>query len=251
MYVLGAVSEQETAEVEDFARQYPEVAAEISVIRESLENYAFTLEKPAPASVKENLRKNLFARGIQPAPALISEPPQIRRLVWMPYAMAASFLAFMMSVGFNFMLGGRLEKTQQKLATLEARNQEMAVTLQTSRQTAQAMAGKIEFINNPGTKMVMLKGMEKAKNAWIAVYWNRDKKELMLAQHDLPPPPAGMQYQVWAVMGGKKMDAGMLEMTSGLQGLKSIPEAQAFVITLEKSGGNITPTGEMYAMGNV
>ena len=73
--------------------------------------------------------------------------------------------------------------------------------------------------------------------------------------NSLPVPSADKQYQLWAIVDGKPVDAGVFTMTSdsaSIQKMKSISGAQAFAVTLEKKGGNPTPTmTAMYLMGNV
>ncbi len=62
------------------------------------------------------------------------------------------------------------------------------------------------------------------------------------------------QYQLWAIVNGKPVDAGTFDMGEGVSfvKLKTIPKAEAFAITLEKRGGSETPTmNAMFVMGNV
>ena len=60
------------------------------------------------------------------------------------------------------------------------------------------------------------------------------------------------QYQLWEIVNGKTVDAGMLDNCTGLCKLKNIPSAQAFAITLENKGGSPTPTmSALYVMGAV
>jgi anti-sigma-K factor RskA len=70
---------------------------------------------------------------------------------------------------------------------------------------------------------------------------------------NLPQPAAGKQYQLWAIVDNKPVDAGMLDMAHGHQmvKMKNIPRAQLFAITLEEQGGSPTPKGPMYVLGKV
>ena len=80
---------------------------------------------------------------------------------------------------------------------------------------------------------------------------------LHLAPSGLPETPVGMQYQLWAIIDGKPVDAGMiLSNSSGdkyhIQKMKSFGKAEAFAITLETQGGNATPTmDKMYVIAKV
>jgi len=73
-----------------------------------------------------------------------------------------------------------------------------------------------------------------------------------LLANKLPQAPSGKQYQLWALVDGKPVDAGMIGDCNGLCRLKNIPRAQAFAITLEREGGSPTPTmDQMYVLGKV
>ena len=54
--------------------------------------------------------------------------------------------------------------------------------------------------------------------------------------------PTGKQYQLWAIVDGKPVDAGVINNCIGLCKMKKIDHAEAFAITLEKEGGSPTPT---------
>ena len=75
--------------------------------------------------------------------------------------------------------------------------------------------------------------------------------------NNLPQAAPEKQYQLWAIVDGKPVDAGMVEESADASGklllkMHNIPEAQAFAITLEKKGGSPTPTMEaMFVVGKV
>ena len=67
-------------------------------------------------------------------------------------------------------------------------------------------------------------------------------------------PAKDKQYQLWAIIDGKPIDAGMMDIEApgAIHKMKSITGAQAFAVTLEKKGGSANPTmNAMYLMGNV
>ncbi|RYZ35432.1 MAG: anti-sigma factor [Sphingobacteriales bacterium] len=86
------------------------------------------------------------------------------------------------------------------------------------------------------------------------VYWDTRSKAVYLAMKNLPPAPKGKQYQLWAIVDGKPVDAGVyaLNPQEAMQKMKVIPKAEMFAITLEQEGGSATPTmEEMYVAGKV
>ncbi len=73
------------------------------------------------------------------------------------------------------------------------------------------------------------------------VYWNPKSQEVLLTVHNLPAPAADQQYQLWSIVNGKPVDAGVFDMdkaAAGFQKMKAVPGAQMFAVTLEKKGGS-------------
>ncbi|MGB3617133.1 MAG: anti-sigma factor, partial [Catalinimonas sp.] len=72
---------------------------------------------------------------------------------------------------------------------------------------------------------------------------------------DLPVPPAGKQYQLWGIAGGQPVSMGVFNLPTGgaeLQAVAAVPNAQAYAVTLEPTGGSPTPTlDQMYVMGEI
>ncbi|OYW78343.1 MAG: hypothetical protein B7Z27_07670 [Sphingobacteriia bacterium 32-37-4] len=77
-------------------------------------------------------------------------------------------------------------------------------------------------------------------------------KDVYILPNKLPLPANGKQYQLWAIVEGKPVNAGVISDCAGLCKMKNIPSASMFAITLEKLGGSETPTlSEMYVAGKV
>ena len=111
-------------------------------------------------------------------------------------------------------------------------------------------------MKNPLMAVVKMPGVPNspAPSSLATVYWNTESKDVYLLVNQLPKPVADKQYQLWAIVDGKPVDAGIFDMAEGISfvKLKTIPKAEAFAITLEKKGGSRTPTMDaMYVMGKV
>ena len=72
------------------------------------------------------------------------------------------------------------------------------------------------------------------------LYWCQNNKEVRVSPGNLPKPPQGMQYQLWAMVDGKPVSAGLFNMHE-LQQMNITPRADAFGVTLEKEGGADQP----------
>jgi hypothetical protein len=113
---------------------------------------------------------------------------------------------------------------------------------------------KLALIAAPSTVKVVLAGVPSSKNSKATVFWNPTRKEVILTGIDLPSHPDDKQYQLWALVDGVPVDAGVFAMNSdeALISMKSIGESQAFAITLEPKGGSSSPHLEaLCVIGNV
>ena len=72
------------------------------------------------------------------------------------------------------------------------------------------------------------------------VYWSKKSAEVYLLVNSLPKPASDQQYQLWAIVDGKPVSAGVFDMNQADSMLKmtNMPTAQAFAVTLEKAGGS-------------
>ncbi len=85
-------------------------------------------------------------------------------------------------------------------------------------------------------------------NSAATVYWDTKSKDVYLLVNNMPAPPTDLQYQLWAIVDGTPVDAGVFDMKDGIIKMKNIQRAQAFAISLEKKGGSIAPT-VIYMLG--
>ncbi len=102
---------------------------------------------------------------------------------------------------------------------------------------------------------VVLNGTPHAPDALAKIYWMKNTGEVYVDPTNLPGVPEGKQYQLWAIVDGKPVDAGMISTEKGIyhiQKMKSFGQAQAFAITLEKAGGSPTPTmDQMFVIAKI
>jgi anti-sigma-K factor RskA len=137
---------------------------------------------------------------------------------------------------------------EQKLDTMGRRQQGLAASLDRYRQEA-------DMASEPGTQPVAMRSMLPGHPMAATIYWNKARNEAYVSVQKLPPAPDGMQYQLWAIADGKPVSIGMLDndiVVSG--GMQKVPQAvtggQAFAVSLEKEGGNATPTPDkIFLMG--
>lgn len=252
-YVMGLTTADESREVERLAAMHPEVRTEIEEIRLALEGYANAHAKQPPAHLKGQVLSAIKETSPQASSARVvdirtaQEPSRSRFSTYL--AIAASIL-LIVSIGYNYYLSQELTEVKSEAkANMEQVQHNYAALEQNMQQVHTEMA----IMKDPQNKMIRLKGVENSPASLATIYWNSASKEVYLDVNNLPQAPQGMQYQLWAIVDGKPVDAGMIDMNSpGIHKMKSFDSAQAFAVTLEKAGGSPTPNlSALYVMGNV
>lgn len=243
LYCTGGLTEHEKREVEALSKEYPEIQAEISAIQETLSKYASKYAKMPNPGLKNKIldqlpdKKNLI---------LTINSPNNKALKFLTISLlAATVAAFFFFYKWNNVLG-EIEKLKMESMNITSENLKVIQQLNGCHE-------QMNILLNKDTKVVPLGGLPNSPASKVIVYWNQRNKNLYLNVNDLPISPVGKQYQLWALANGKPIDAGVFEVTTGiLQTMKQIEKAEAFAVTLEKTGGNPTPTmDQMFVMGKI
>ena len=186
---------------------------------------------------------------------LRKEKRQVRRNPLPQYlGWAASFLLL---VGM-FFLFEQNQDLRKALQALTAENSSFEAQIAEAREDAEKTRELLELLRDRNILKVPLAGQEIAPESYAAVYWNQEEGTAFIDARELPPPPAGMVYQVWSL----KLDPlaassiGLLEdlVTDDdkIYRLQNSNASEGFGITLEPAGGSESPTLEnLYTMGTV
>jgi len=92
-----------------------------------------------------------------------------------------------------------------------------------------------------------MKGTANAPQSIASVYWNKDTKEVYLSIQNMRALAQEKQYQLWAQIDGKMVDAGVFDGNiSGLIKMKQMfkETVTVFAVTIEPRGGKPEPTVE-------
>lgn len=239
-YVLGLASAEERSEFETMCAQYPEIlqariSFELALEKEVMQNAI----KP-PAGIKKKILNEIESSG----KLVTMSSNAVRKINWLKYAVAACLILLAGSLYWNISLYNKTKKLQtnydNSIAKLDIMEKDSRILQQ-----------------NPNVKMAAMTGMEASPKSLATVYWDTTSKDVYLLVNNLPKPASDKQYQLWALLDGKPVDAGMIDDEYFIQQnkllirMKNMQSAQAFAITLEKKGGNPTPQGAMYVMGKL
>lgn len=252
-YVQGELSAEERMEVEKNLARYPELRQELASIEETQE----ALLQRIAIQPKAALRSAVLDRvedtsGIKPTVKTAPTGTRVENM-WRWAAAAAIAMALVASY-FAFDYRDKWKDSQRALTDLIAQNQQVAQDYNTVNERLDRLEVDANIINNPAFKRVVMKGTEQAPSALASVYWNETTKEVYLSIREMKELSAENQYQLWAIIDGKPVDAGVFDLTKGrLLRMKDVrPGATTFAVTVEPKGGKSAPSLEtMQVAGNV
>lgn len=267
LYILGMLSSEDAYKIEQLAKLFPEVKAELDAIEDALVNAADEADEAPSPAVKEQLFNRLkqLPKDDSTVPLIavtpsddhsgskvipMHQPPKRSNTALVAAAVIGLLLAIA-SLAYTFINNNnqhtQIAALQQELDILRNNN-----TAQ--QQQIDQYAKDMQFYRDTGYKMINLKPMpNRPKDILAQVFWDTRTKAVYATNISLPKAPEGKQYQLWAFVNGKPVSAGLLDATTGkVEQMKTFTEAEAFGITLEKAGGAASPTvADMYVLGKV
>jgi anti-sigma-K factor RskA len=228
-YALGALSEEERQEFEEYLRTHPELRAEVEDLKSIANLLALAPEEYEPSP---KLRRDLMSR-ISSSPEAIPAGPSPRQSgLWRlfgPSGIAAAAALAVVAIGMfawnaslqeeNLALQGELQEQQLRTTTTYVLR---------GTGTAQQVRGEVVFV-----------GGERA----------------VLVVDDLPTPPEGRTYQTWILHDDVAEPAGLFEPNDSgraaapIEG--SLEDADAVAVTVEPSGGSSSPTDDPLLTANI
>jgi len=259
-YVLGLATEEEVSILECVRKNSPEVQQAILdaqlLIEQLASREAIVPNEELKSTIWDRLSttsdedntssersyapaENEMAETLKP----LSLPPTKK---WNPLSVAATVI-LVLSLASNAILLTYRDRDLKKIQEVTASNDD---SLEKLRQTNQ----RWEMIQRKSVKTITLQGVEKFPNVKAVVFWDTQTSDVFLAAANLPVAPSGRQYQLWAIVDGQPVDAGLLPLSpaESLLEMDHISKAEAFAITLENEGGSAVPTlSEMYVIGNI
>ncbi|SKD05849.1 Anti-sigma-K factor rskA [Chitinophaga ginsengisegetis] len=287
-YVFGMLPEAEQGEVETAVSQYPDVKAAVDSLQHDKERFVQLYAIAPPHGIKERLVEIIRQENTQEGNDLL--PDELRAPIPTPlngkqkkqtqqparetpvkqlpvakksndriwkYLTAAIVVLLLGSVFMNFFFFRKStdykSRYQSLIATkekLEADKEQQALT--SLKETPGNVVADVDPLNNPDFKWTKIPGGGKYAGNLVAVGWNAKTQAVYLQAQLMPVPPAGKQFQLWAIVNKKLVDAGIFltgaDASQLLQQMKAVAVAQGFAITLEKKGGSPDPSMDQVCM---
>jgi anti-sigma-K factor RskA len=224
-YALGALSEEERREVEDYLMTHPELRAEVDDLRSVANLIALSPQEYEPSP---KLRRDLLNRiSSSPHAAPAADPSPRQSGLWRlfgPGGLAAAAVLALVTIGM-FAWNASLQEENQ------------------------ALQGELQ-----GQQTYALEGTGAAQEVQGEVVRLGDERAVLLAE-DLPSPPEGETYETWILREDVPEPAGLFEpddagvAAAPIEG--SIEGADAVAVTVEPSGGSSSPTSDPLIAANI
>lgn len=245
-YVLGELSDAERAQVEKNLALYPALREELAQIEATQELFLMQAAITPRAAVKSAIMDTIHT-----APA--SSDTLVIQLQRWRYMAAASVALFLVSSFLAFTYWSRWKSSEENLTELIAQNQRIAQDYNQVNNRLDKIESDLKIKNNPDFKRVVLKGTDNAPDAIAYVYFNPGTQEVYLDIANMRKLAEENQYQLWAIVDGKPVDAGVFDLASGLLKMKDMgANAAAFAVTVEPRGGKPSPSLEtLQVIGNI
>lgn len=251
LYVMGMLPPEEEAKVETLAHLFPEVQEELNLIAATFEAGMMQSAVTPSASLKERVMSSLSEKqetSTDHSNAKVIEMKALARKDsgFSKMSIAASWI-FLVVLGalsaYLFTNNNSLKKDVTALKQNAAAYETQLADLNKKIGSYQTYR---RLKSDAAVASIALASVNPNLQQQAEVLWNKTTGELFIDPSSLPQAPAGKQYQLWFIFDGKPIDAGMISLTdmAAIQKMKECKGAQMFAITLEKEGGNPTPTME-------
>ncbi|MDN3203435.1 anti-sigma factor [Algoriphagus sediminis] len=265
-YWAGELSEEEMKEVDRIASIHPKVKAELDGIKEALESYGKSTRKDpnrnvlsaALSEIKEDEQSEFLKEVFNEEESPEETKSQIKTSKLPFWSVAASIL-LLISLAFNFYFFSKFQSSNEQLIALQndlevIRNQQSSLVdlAQEQKQELAYADLRIAHFLNKDNIHVRMDGLDISPESFANVFWNVKTNAVFISVDNLPEPPHGHQYQLWAIKAGQApIDAGIFDHSLLVQELKVIKgDVQAFAVTLEKEGGSpVATVDQTYVKG--
>jgi anti-sigma-K factor RskA len=241
-YVLGVLTDQEKAEVEKNLRQYPDLQRELRQVEDTQEEFLMKATIQPRAAVKIALLKKIDdASGAKTVS--ITRPADVS--FWR-FAAAASIAMAVLASFLAYQFWNKWQSAEFTLLAYQEQNRRISEDYNQVNKRLNAIESDLDVIADPRFKRVLMTGTPNSPEALASVYWNESTRDVYVQIQHMKALSQEQQYQLWAFIDGKPIDAGVFDGTVGtLVKMKQIGKgAVKFAVTIEPRGGKPTPSVE-------
>lgn len=258
LFVLDRLTPAERRRVEDMASKYPEIGKELDTIERALEAAAMQIAPEVEPGVLDRVLESIQSqndttsstsdRPLANAESTVSSGSNILSS-WLPWVLFA-----ISTIAAGYFYQGK-NTVEAQLNDTEARYLTLDKECEISQEALSTIQGYLNTISSATTKGVVLAGTDNAPGKEALVFYNPTVEQTLFKATNLPAPPTGKQYQLWAIdaQGPKSLGVLALDLSEEeLLAVDYLADVAAFAITLEDEGGKPEPDlSQLQVIGNV
>lgn len=241
-------TDEEIRVLEEVCSKYPEVQQALDETQATLGKLALEDQEHPPTALKSTILNTLVQEGLvdeamdtsQEMP-IDNNRPNEKSTNW--YALMAAACALLLVIGTIYHIN-TVKELKSKLADLAAQERNLLVENVNFREQLKNKEEELLVTAKASVIKYNLAGVPGHEKSAATLYWDKATKEVFLLPQNLPALPLGKQYQLWAIVDGKPVSAGVYTQDdlSVLQKMNTAERAEMFAITIEKEGGVEQPT---------
>ncbi len=246
LYAMNALSPEEKKEFERLMVLYPELSIELNKTEDALKEYAANHSKNPRPELRQRIMDEINEKGKE-----INIKSNVNRenySLTYKYMIAASLAALVVSTFASWFFYSRWNEAEERYTILLNEKNELAQNYNLVKTTYDETVTNLIIMRDESSKVFVLNATDSTKRFQARVYWSKYTNHAFLDVLSLPTPEDGKQYQLWAIIDGKPVDAGVfITGTQRVQRMKDINQADIWAVTLEPKGGSASPTlSQMY-----
>jgi anti-sigma-K factor RskA len=250
LYVYGLLSETESEEVTTMAKNNPEINAEVIAIEKAIVSLSSSFAPFHSVEIYEKIKAKLELN----ATTKVIEMEPTRN--WAQYVGWAAAILLLVGIGFQY---NQLEQTNNQVVNATTEKVKMEQELNQLELQNKESETSLAVVRDTKNTVVTLGGQAVSPESSAKIYWNKETQVVYVDAAGLPEPPKGMVYQIWSLKLQPQLTPTSIGLLSDFTSNKSkifavdkTGDAEAFGITLEPTGGSLSPTMEqLYTLGKV
>jgi anti-sigma-K factor RskA len=247
-YVLGLSTAEEAAELEKLCTLHADIRKAVDEFAAIMEAQAFHNAIAPPPMVKEKVMHAIAEEGNEVPVIPLNEHKeqsfQLKPKAGWKYLAAASIILLVASTTLNFYFYNNYKSADNKYQALLTERNSLQANNNFIKARLNGFEESIRIMQNPEVQKIDLPGVKGHENYLAAVYWDSKTKDVYFLPTKMDALPSDKQYQLWAIVDGKPVSAGLVEDCNGLCKMTNVPNAQMFAVTVENKGGSATPNLE-------
>lgn len=261
LYVLGALSREESAAFESHIASCDACAEEVRSLRDmsAALPFAVPLTEP-PAHLRDRVLAIALDKGghnVAPFSPRTSVPAtrtaaSNRTGFWVGWMSAAALAVIAAGAGMYAVdIKQQLADAQVRLADATERLQSSQTQLAGARSDAAGVRASLALLTSPDALDLRLSGLPPAPRGRGRALLS-PSRGLLFAATNLPPLPVARVYQLWVLTAGAPVSAGLVQpdaqgnVTASFDAPQAVSDAKGFAVSIEPEGGVPAPTGALY-----